>query len=486
MFSSIANVYAITDEHAQDVEDIMEDSLFYVISTLALWAGINISVNNKDAVMEYYEQCDTYIKSHYTEVVEYAYSGGGGGGHHRQDYYTTYEWSQEFISDCIHSIVSWFTPERFSNNNDDDGNTIILGEFGAMGGVINLSLQDSISFTFPSPGEYVPTKLQYHINSCNFCFYFNEPRWFYDGYVSAYWDTDHSSNYYCQSFFTIEPINTDFDLILVCPYDGSTGGYFSFCFPGLYYNMSFTYNSDYDHALTFYNIYDNSTFTLLKNYHFVSIGHNGRISICSDSSGRWGFSSDNGNTFYNNLTFDSYFHALSYFMGLCGLSFDGPVPYEPVDEPISIDIDVEQVEERTEQVDNMQDGDTVVLVLPHDDSHYTILSQNPSRVTDTNFSDVYNSPLSLPSSDGNILAQKFPFCLPFDVINLFRNFYAEPEAPQLHFCVMPENAFGMSNEAVYWDIDFTDYNLLVQLLRFFIALSFTIWLIVKTRHLIGE
>ena len=90
----------------------------------------------------------------------------------------------------------------------------------------------------------------------------------------------------------------------------------------------------------------------------------------------------------------------------------------------------------------------------------------------------------MPSYDGNILATKFPFCIPFDIIHLFTNFSAEVEAPELHFVVLPANSFNLGNEEFCIDIDFQDYHVIVQLLRFFIAAGFVLWLMVVTNRVL--
>ena len=116
--------------------------------------------------------------------------------------------------------------------------------------------------------------------------------------------------------------------------------------------------------------------------------------------------------------------------------------------------------------------------------NYDDYVKNPDLLFDFSQDGLYKKDIYLPSSDGNKWANKFPFCLPFDIYHLISNFSAEPEAPELHMLVLPANAFGMQNDDFYIDFDFADYNILVQILRFFIAIGFVIWLIVITNKLL--
>ena len=125
------------------------------------------------------------------------------------------------------------------------------------------------------------------------------------------------------------------------------------------------------------------------------------------------------------------------------------------------------------------------MVIPGSDANLQDLADNPSAVWDTAATGVYSGDIDLPSVPGNVWSDKFPFCIPFDIVRLFTSFAEEAEAPHFHFCVIPENSFGLQNEAIYWDIDFADYDILVKILRVFIALAFTLWLIMITRKVIG-
>ena len=74
--------------------------------------------------------------------------------------------------------------------------------------------------------------------------------------------------------------------------------------------------------------------------------------------------------------------------------------------------------------------------------------------------------------------------IPFDIIHLFSGFSASAEAPEFHFIVLPANSFGLQNDEFSVDVDFQDFNVVVQVLRFFIAVSFLIWLMLITNNII--
>ncbi|MFA5543612.1 MAG: hypothetical protein WDA47_07525 [Bacilli bacterium] len=82
--------------------------------------------------------------------------------------------------------------------------------------------------------------------------------------------------------------------------------------------------------------------------------------------------------------------------------------------------------------------------------------------------------MSIPA----VIVQKFPFCIPFDLANAFGAMSSSPELPDLSVSVpFP----GFSYE---WSIDFTWFDGLVNLIRWFILVIFNIGLILITRNII--
>lgn len=86
--------------------------------------------------------------------------------------------------------------------------------------------------------------------------------------------------------------------------------------------------------------------------------------------------------------------------------------------------------------------------------------------------------LSLPEI---LFKEKFPFCLPWDVYNVFANLLAEPEAP----------VFEIPMKWEFLDIDYTltiDFSMfdeIAKISRFFSSLGFVVFLILISRKVIG-
>lgn len=86
--------------------------------------------------------------------------------------------------------------------------------------------------------------------------------------------------------------------------------------------------------------------------------------------------------------------------------------------------------------------------------------------------------LSLPEI---LFKEKFPFCLPWDLYNLFAGLQTEEEAP----CFLVPFKFerlGIDEEIV---IDFSDYEEQIKIIRFFTGAMFVLALIMISRKLIG-
>lgn len=86
--------------------------------------------------------------------------------------------------------------------------------------------------------------------------------------------------------------------------------------------------------------------------------------------------------------------------------------------------------------------------------------------------------LSLPEI---LFKEKFPFCLPWDLYNLFAGLQTEEEAPRF---VVPFKfeRLGIDEEIV---IDFSDYEEQIKIIRFFTGAMFVLALIMISRKLVG-
>lgn len=79
------------------------------------------------------------------------------------------------------------------------------------------------------------------------------------------------------------------------------------------------------------------------------------------------------------------------------------------------------------------------------------------------------------------LTGKFPFCIPFDLINTFKEMVSGKKAPS--FTVnFPKNIFVGGGS---FDIDFSQFNELILIVRYFLLLCFCISLILITKRLIN-
>lgn len=87
--------------------------------------------------------------------------------------------------------------------------------------------------------------------------------------------------------------------------------------------------------------------------------------------------------------------------------------------------------------------------------------------------------LSLPEI---LFKEKFPFCLPWDLYNLFSVLDAEPEAPKF---VIPykNNMLNINQEYV---IDFSKFENAAKVIRFFAGAGFVLALILISRKMIGS
>ena len=230
--------------------------------------------------------------------------------------------------------------------------------------------------------------------------------------------------------------------------------------------------------------------------YFYSAGHRYEIAAYDSSGSGYCLYDFSSSQFYDHKVYQSVFDLLKWFFGLCGIditvnqpsSFTGYVSSSPI--VVDDTMYTQTVNNITTTVTNNSytEGDTTTMIFPsyyttNNYYNYSDFRQHPDYVFDFDQDGLLDSDFNLPSYDGNKLANKFPFCIPFDVYNLVSNLVVEPEAPEFEWLVLPANSFGMSNEAFYIHLDFTPYNFLVQLMRFFIALGFVIFLMLKTKDL---
>lgn len=86
--------------------------------------------------------------------------------------------------------------------------------------------------------------------------------------------------------------------------------------------------------------------------------------------------------------------------------------------------------------------------------------------------------MSLPEI---LFKEKFPFCLPWDVYNVFVNLVSEPEAP-VFTIPFKFQRLGIDYE---FTIDLSQFDDIAKVSRFFSSIAFVIFLILASRKLIG-
>ena len=114
-----------------------------------------------------------------------------------------------------------------------------------------------------------------------------------------------------------------------------------------------------------------------------------------------------------------------------------------------------------------------------------IRTANPADVISDTTTIAY--PDGVPEIDSSGLFDKFPFCIPYDIYNLFRGFSGNATPPKFSIPFR----YGKQADGTYlvdynFEIDFSQYELLAQILRWYISISFTAWLVLITRKVIGN
>lgn len=85
------------------------------------------------------------------------------------------------------------------------------------------------------------------------------------------------------------------------------------------------------------------------------------------------------------------------------------------------------------------------------------------------------SPLYLAVED------KFPFCIPFDLFHAIDTLTAEKEKPEFTI-TFPSIA---TSEPVSFTFNFDDYELVIEIFRYFVLLAFCIGLVINTKKILG-
>lgn len=450
----------------RDYDYELTDNMRMFIAAFALAQGIKFDLPlESKAISDYYYSLSDADKQ--TIIDMYDKNNGVLIG-----YKKVFESPVSELRNLINTIKDFFTRDKFFSGSG----SIDYGQYVSFNGQtsINLSQPDQIFITTQSASDPSPNSqdchVDYKIAGFTLSQYYHTPQFPPSIKPNA------SSGSVGHNYLFLKPDNGD-----MCWYSPSDMTYKT---NSVYSNLAF--DTSYL-MLSFRNAGDGSAFSMMFDHAFCfySIEYDSVYCIGYVSDGRgYYFSRVATRDAYKNLFFATKIDLLNYFFGQGNMSINQDFDVQEIDKtPDVIDIDEDKQTEFLNQVDNMSDDDVITIVIPTTTTYNNFVN-NPDLLFDFSQDNLYDSSLNLPSADGNKWANKFPFCLPFDIYHLISNFSAEPEAPELHMLVLPANAFGMQNDDFYIDFDFADYNILVQILRFFIAIGFVIWLIVITNKLL--
>ena len=437
----------------------VDDAIFWAIVAALAEMGIVVTITDpevREAVSDFFWSCTDTIRDDIGMIAAAV----------RVGYSVYYNASVEAWSRIANAISEWFTTERYPQNMD------VFGTVSVSGNTIDFYSEGSIIFTLPDYDALDYNIVHFYLNDCTIEIHINIPEareQALKGRSTVGYSEDPHINM-CDA--VIIPNDADIIAFHSCDFSSSS-------MSGKTLSNYASNSSSFD--VIFRGYYDISIFDAYSyNTKFISNNH-----IYYIKSYRGGYSFvdlyDDSIVYNSNLIFNTAFDAAKWFWNLCGIDITPSQPsvYVPGEaETLPFTIDPDTVQNALDDIENLPADSTVPLILPSTETQYNQL------VSSVPVSGLYDADIDMPTVNGNLWKTKFPFCIPFDLINLFSGFSAEAEAPSFHVLVMPANSFGLSNDDIYWDIDFAPYNYLVQILRFFIALGFVLWLITITRKLI--
>ena len=83
------------------------------------------------------------------------------------------------------------------------------------------------------------------------------------------------------------------------------------------------------------------------------------------------------------------------------------------------------------------------------------------------------------------LEDKFPFCIPFDLKKQLDSFKASSKKPIFKVDMSAfDSSHKLQKDSVILNIDLTIFEKIFDILRYFILISFVVFLVIKTRDLI--
>lgn len=475
-------MFSVVTKSSKPVKAITgaEEAICFVMASICSYIGIQVALDAPatwDTLMSCYDALTEPIKQQiflFAEPISYGV-------------YNLITWETSVFQDAATQVATWFG----ANYHPIHANGLII---------TSNDNPSHLGFTEGSLFElYFPTETE----SCIWSFP-SSVMWLYDKIKFS-----KIKEHFNSSYVTDDTGYRDNNDMKLCILKASCGLEFvsysadnwhnQDCYEGQFIQFGIPENSPAWNYMLYSN--DNAFFRI--NFSVTNYGKYQTISFFYDTVTDHTFvinTSPNGFAFVDILTGDYYDdrqfttkqQLMDWFMTQCGFitasvpdadadSIPGYKPGDTTDDDAFI-YNPDVTAEKLGQIGDIDDP-TLDTVVPGSKAQVLDMTNNPDLV-DVNNPVVYKGDIDLPSVNSSAWANRFPFCIPFDIVKLFTSFSATAEAPNFHILVLPANSFGLSNDNVYFDINFADYNVLVKLLRLFIAVSFTLFLIIKTRGLI--
>ena len=437
----------------------VDDAIFWAIVAALAEMGIVVTITDpevREAVSDFFWSCTDTVRDDIGMIAAAVKVG----------YSVYYNASVEAWSRIANAISEWFTTERYPQNMD------VFGTVSVSGNTIDFYSERSITFTLPDYDARDYNIVHFYLNDCTIEIHINIPEArerALKGLSSSGYSESPDINV-CDA--VIIPNDSDIIAFHSCDFNSSSmSGETIYNYASSSSSFDVVFRGYYDIAI--FDAYSYNTKFIANNHiYYIKPYRNGYsfVDLYDDDI-----------VYNSSLVFNTKFDAAKWFWNLCGIDITPSQPsiYVPGEaETLPFTIDPATVQNALDDIADLPEDATIPIVLPGTEAQYNQL------VSSVPISGLYDADIDMPTVNGNLWKTKFPFCIPFDLINLFSGFSAEAEAPSFHVLVMPANSFGLDNDDIYWDIDFAPYNYLVQILRFFIALGFVLWLIVITRKLI--
>ncbi len=475
MFSVIAEPF--------DVDAIVgiDDAIYYILASVCLSLGISIAFNNPntgEVLIDLWNNLSDKARSFITNIkpqADFMFS-------------FVFEWPADQWEIVSTEIINYFNNHSFTVS--DLWVSCTPGSSGRLG------FTDDSIFTFDLSGDTVVNEFNVVLlqsGRIKLGQFSNDV--VLEHYPEIYYNSDNS--YDC-GLVVVENQDSSF-MWVGCYHDYLTDSYrFS---PGSYRSEIC---SPLNHVLRINGRYPFTILSAPSRYFNTGFydSNNNFYYLGEKSNNKYAFISTYGNTTYQNLEFDSYDDGIIWFCDQVGLVVDfgdglnnktDVGVYDPSipSDGVGVSYNPENTQQKLEDLNGVIDSTgSLPMVIPGNAADIGVLADNPALITDPAAAgevlNIYPADLPQINSPSALWTDKFPFCLPFDIYNLFATFAAEPEIPKFHVLVLPKNSFGFNNEDIYFDIDFEPYDKLVKILRFFLSAAFVVFIILITRKLIGS